>query len=85
MSRHDLIRKMNRYPKVSFWIVALTGYLLHLLYEVLAHIHAGKPMTVAEFLWMAGLSAIVWVGAGVAGWGVDLMFTKGEKDAGELD
>lgn len=72
MDRIRLLRWMNAHPTVSFWALAVVGYLIHLLYE---YVHWPKPI----------MAALVFVAAGIAGWAVDLVFTKNEEEAGEID
>lgn len=75
MDRQQLMRKMNKHPAISVFALFVVGYSLHLLYEYGVAWHWSKP----------ALAAIVFVAAGIAGWAVDLIFTKGEEEAGEID
>ena len=72
MNRRDLLVRMNEHPVASVAVLATVGYLLHLLYE---YVHWPKPV----------MALIVFAGAAIAGWAIDLVFTKGEEEAGEID
>lgn len=72
MSRRDVMHWMNDHTALAVALLLLAGYGLHLLYE---YVHWPKPL----------MALIVFAGAGIAGWAVDLVFTKSEEDAGEID
>lgn len=75
MDRVQVMRKMNRHPVISVLVLFMVGYSLHLLYEYGVEWHWPK----------AALALIVFTGAGIAGWAIDLVFTKNEEEAGEID
>jgi hypothetical protein len=72
MFRIHLLKKMNEHPGIAAGALCVLGYFLHLLYE---YVHWPKPV----------MALIVFVGAGIAGWAIDLIFTKSEEEAGEID
>lgn len=69
------MHRMNDHPALSVLALFVVGYGLHLLYEYGVEWHWPK----------AALALIVFAGAGIAGWAIDLIFTKGEEEAGEID
>ena len=75
MNRRDVLVKMNEHPVVSVAVLVTVGYLLHLLYEYGVEWHWPKAV----------LALVVFTGAAIAGWAIDLVFTKGEEEAGEID
>lgn len=72
MQKTDVFHWANRRPWLAFAILNAIGWLIHLAYEVL-HPHPAVGAT------------MVLIGAGIAGLAVDLLFTKGEEEAGEID
>lgn len=75
MKRTDLMHWMNDHTKVAVLLLCIVGYNLHLLYEYGVQWHWPKAV----------LALIVFTGAGIAGWAIDLVFTKSEEEAGEID
>lgn len=70
-----VIHWMNQHTKWAVAILCAIGYALHLLYEYGAEWYWPKPL----------LALIVFTGAAIAGWAIDLVFTKSEEEAGEID
>lgn len=64
---------MNDHFIIAFIILTTIGLGIHYAYEKMPH---GYSLLKA---------AMVVVGAGIAGLAVDLLFTKGEEEAGEID
>lgn len=73
---------MNDHTPVAVGLLLAVGFALHLLYEVRVAHHAGKAI---EWSYISTQALIVFAGAAIAGWAVDLVFTKSEEDAGEID
>lgn len=63
---------MNDHTPLAVLLLFVVGYGLHLLYE---YVHWPKPV----------MALIVFAGAAIAGWAIDLVFTKSEEEAGEID
>lgn len=78
----QLMNWMNGHIKGSGLILGTIGFLLHLVYEMRVAIHNHEPF---DWYYMIGQSSLVFVGAAVAGWWVDLVFTQQEKESGNLD
>lgn len=76
---------MNDHTPTAVALLLAVGYSLHMLYEILGALHDGKHITGSLLAFMALRALIVFLGAGIAGWAVDLVFTKGEEEAGEID
>lgn len=72
--RNRIMHWMNDHTTLAVVLLCAVGYALHLLYEYRVD-HWPKPL----------LALIVFTGAGVAGWAIDLVFTKSEEAAGEID
>lgn len=66
---------MNDHTKSAVLLLCVVGYGLHLLYEYGVEWHWPKAV----------LALIVFTGAAIAGWAIDLVFTKSEEEAGEID
>lgn len=79
--RERLLRWMNDRPGRSVTVLLSIGYVLDLLHEVRATLHRGEAL---DWPFLLTQALIGFVAAAVAGWAVDLIFTKGEKRAGEL-
>lgn len=80
--RTRLLQWMNAHTGLSVAALLLVGYCLHLLYEVRVAVHNAEPL---DWYFISTQALIVFAGAGVAGWAVDLVFTKSEERAGEID
>lgn len=78
----QLMQWMNRHTGFSVFVLLSIGYCLDLLHEVRATLHRGDPLDWAFLLTQA---LIGFLAAAVAGWAVDLIFTKSEEEAGEID
>lgn len=76
------IHWMNRHTPLAVALLCAIGYGLHLLYEVRVAHHAGKAV---EWGYVSTQALIVFAGAAIAGWAIDLVFTKSEEEAGEID
>lgn len=77
-----MMQWMNQNTGKSIAIGLFIGYALHVLYEVRISIHHDRPI---DWYFVLTQAFIVFIAAGVAGWVVDLFFTKSEEEAGEID
>lgn len=82
MVKIKMMQWMNKHTGISIAVGLFFGYALHVLYEIRISIHHGW---LTNWYFVLTQAAIVLAGAGIAGWVVDLFFTKSEEQAGEID
>lgn len=77
-----ILHWMNDNTGRAVALLLAVGYVLHLLYEMRVAVHNGKSF---DWYYISTQALIVFAGAAIAGWAVDLVFTKSEEEAGEID
>lgn len=80
--RIQLMQWMNRHTVFSVSMLLSFGYALDLFHESRATLHRGDPL---DWPFLLTQALIGFLAAAIAGWAVDLIFTKGEEEAGEID
>lgn len=80
--RDRLMRWMNSHTPLAVALLCAVGYTLHLVYEIRVAIHKGEHL---DWYYISTQALIVFLGAAIAGWAIDLVFTKSEEAAGEID
>lgn len=80
--RDRLMHWMNSHTALAVTLLCAIGYALHALYEMRISIHKHEPI---DWYFVSTQALIVFAGAAIAGWAIDLVFTKSEERSGEID
>lgn len=85
MSRHRVVKTMNRHPYVAFLLLSLVGWAVLMGKEVAVLVHGGHGITTSTLVFALVMALVSLVGAGIAGLAIDVLLLVREEQAGEVD